>query len=104
VVVTQVTRAVRLRDGKFLLLATALGRFKVSLLTCQCTCMKRSRGGIDASCHGACDMCNRQHLLGTPTRYTIACGACVQQMLWMLKFVSSAAYRLDDATAAVYAC
>jgi hypothetical protein len=28
-VLLQVTRAVRLRDGKFLLLATALGRFKV---------------------------------------------------------------------------
>lgn len=28
-VLMQVTRAVRLRDGKFLVLATALGRFKV---------------------------------------------------------------------------
>lgn len=33
----KVTRAVRLRDGKFLLLATALGRFKVSLLVFSCS-------------------------------------------------------------------
>jgi hypothetical protein len=47
-VLMQVTRAVRLRDGKFLLLATALGRFKV----CSCSgwcCRGQGAGGAAIS-------------------------------------------------------